>query len=50
MFRREALRKGALKPVKAKVGRYGQGKPILHQGPGPQVHSYESCFNTILKK
>jgi len=36
MFRREALRKGVLKPIKAKVGRFLQG-PLLQQGPGEQV-------------
>jgi len=36
MFRREALRKGVLKPIKARVGRFFQG-PLLQQGPGQQV-------------
>lgn len=36
MFRREALRKGVLKPIKARIGRFMQG-PLLQQGPGQQV-------------
>ena len=32
MFRREALRKGAIKPIRAKVGIYAQG-PGMQQGP-----------------
>ena len=32
MFRREALRKGVLTPIRAKVGIYAQG-PAMQQGP-----------------
>jgi hypothetical protein len=33
MFRREALRRGVLKPVKARVGQYIQQGPMMQQGP-----------------
>ena len=32
MFRREALRKGVLKPIRAKIGTFAQG-PAMQQGP-----------------
>ena len=34
MFRKEALRQGVLKPIKARVGRYIQQGPLMQQGPG----------------
>ena len=33
MFRKEALRQGVLKPIKARVGRYIQQGPLMQQGP-----------------
>jgi len=40
MFRREALRKGVLKPIKAKVGKYIQQGPMMQQGPLPAQGPY----------
>jgi hypothetical protein len=34
MFRKEALRQGVLKPIKARVGQYIQQGPLMQQGPG----------------
>jgi hypothetical protein len=34
MFRKEALKQGVLKPIKARVGRYIQQGPLMQQGPG----------------
>ena len=33
MFRKEALKQGVLKPIKARVGRYIQQGPLMQQGP-----------------
>lgn len=56
LFRKEALRRGAIKPIKARVGRYFQGPnmyqgaptsqgdfrmiPTVKQGPKPQMFNY----------
>jgi len=40
MFRREALRRGVLKPIKAKVGKYIQQGPMMQQGPMPAQGPY----------
>ena len=40
MFRREALRRGVLKPIKAKVGQYIQQGPMMQQGPMPAQGPY----------
>ena len=42
MFRREALRQGALKPIRAKVGIYAQG-PAMQQGP-VQADPYSKVY------
>jgi len=34
MFRKEALKQGVLKPIKARVGQYIQQGPLMQQGPG----------------
>jgi hypothetical protein len=40
MFRREALRKGVLKPIKARVGQYIAQGPMMQQGPMPAQGPY----------